>query len=381
MTKRFHEEAFDSGTLLKLEIFRGYTRNWLPVFLSRVSYPNVNIFDFFSGPGKDKNGQEGSPLIILNELDQYLHDPLVPKASEVSVSVYFNDDNEKNIEDLKKNISEVTRGPAAYSIRFAKKDFEIAFMEELPELKRPDTANLVILDQFGLKQINDKIFHELIACPTTDILFFISSNHIKRFISEGCIQQYFPLPEDEIRKVGSKEIHRYICNKFYRNLIPKGCEYYLAPFSIQKGNNPNIYGLIFGSRSVFGLQKFLEVCWDKDSVTGEANYNIDNDSIRDGQLSLWQEDNVIKKQDQFKKDLEGYIQSEQPTNIELYRFSLENGFLPGHTNDILRELQKSNRLEVKDPRTNENIRKGAFYVNWDSYKKHEARARFSKKRC
>ncbi len=381
MTKRFHAEAFDSGTLLKLEIFRGYIRKWLPVFLSKVSYPNVNIFDFFAGPGKDRRGKEGSPLIILNELNKYLHDPSIPKASEVCINVYFNDDNEQNIKDLKKNISEVTRDPSAYNIKFANKDFEIAFMEKLPGLKRHDTANLVILDQFGLKQINDRIFHELISCPTTDILFFISSSYIKRFISEGCIKQYFPLPEDELKQVSSKEIHRYICNNFYRDLIPKGYEYYLAPFSIQKDNTPNIYGLIFGSSSLFGLQKFLEVCWDKDSVTGEANYNIDNDYIPDnGQLSLLPEDNIIKKQDQFKKDLVDYIKSKRPTNKGLYRFSLENGFLSGHAKDILREQQKSNKLEVRDPKTNENARTGAFYITWGNYKKHEARARFSIKK-
>jgi hypothetical protein len=34
-TGGFHEKPFDEGTLTKLEIFQLYTREWLPVFLSR----------------------------------------------------------------------------------------------------------------------------------------------------------------------------------------------------------------------------------------------------------------------------------------------------------------------------------------------------------
>ncbi|KKK85629.1 hypothetical protein LCGC14_2771360, partial [marine sediment metagenome] len=59
----FHNKPFDDETILKLEIFRGYTREWLPVFLSKRTFSSVNIFDYFAGPGKDSHGQEGSPLL------------------------------------------------------------------------------------------------------------------------------------------------------------------------------------------------------------------------------------------------------------------------------------------------------------------------------
>ena len=66
----FHDEAFDEGTLTKLEIFQLYTREWLPVFLSReVDYVReVHLFDFFAGPGTDGVGVPGSPLRTLTVL-------------------------------------------------------------------------------------------------------------------------------------------------------------------------------------------------------------------------------------------------------------------------------------------------------------------------
>ena len=38
MAKDFHNEPFDEETILKLEIFKGYIREWIPVFLSKKSF-------------------------------------------------------------------------------------------------------------------------------------------------------------------------------------------------------------------------------------------------------------------------------------------------------------------------------------------------------
>lgn len=34
MAKKFHDDEFDDATQIKLAIFRGYIRKWLPVFLT-----------------------------------------------------------------------------------------------------------------------------------------------------------------------------------------------------------------------------------------------------------------------------------------------------------------------------------------------------------
>jgi len=69
MATDFHNKPFDEGTLVKLEIFQLYAREWLPVFLSSINppKPEVHVFDFFAGPGVDSNNVEGSPLRIINE--------------------------------------------------------------------------------------------------------------------------------------------------------------------------------------------------------------------------------------------------------------------------------------------------------------------------
>ena len=72
MALDLHNKAFDEETMVKLSLYKNYIQEWLPVFISNnAQFQYINIFDFFCGPGKDKHGQKGSPLITLDILEQY----------------------------------------------------------------------------------------------------------------------------------------------------------------------------------------------------------------------------------------------------------------------------------------------------------------------
>ena len=83
--------------------------------------------------------------------------------------------------------------------------------------------------------------------------------------------------------------------------IPIGKEYFLAPFSIKKPSG--IYGLIFGTNHTLGIEKFLRVCWKHDKLTGEANFDIDNEKINVNKPSLFSEFNISTKRQMFDESL------------------------------------------------------------------------------
>lgn len=93
-----HEKPFDEGTLAKLDLFRLYLREWLPVFISakKIYWKTLNIYDFFSGPGQDINGVYGTPLIILEELKPYFPDII---SKNLIVNLYFNEYDKKNAQN------------------------------------------------------------------------------------------------------------------------------------------------------------------------------------------------------------------------------------------------------------------------------------------
>jgi len=366
MAKDFHNKPFDDETKLKLEIFKGYIGEWLPVFLSKKSFKTIYIFDFFAGPGKDLLGQEGSPLIIIDEVKKYLSNPELPYANKVSVRLFFNDDDGRKILSLQKEIE--SKDNASVEINITSNKFRQAFDDSKILLKSSSAAKLIILDQSGIKQITDDTFKELIHFPATDFMFFVTSSIVRRFINVKGIRQYFPtMSSEEIRKISATDVHRYVYS-YYQKLVPQEEEFYLSPFSIKKG--ANIYGIIFGSGKLLGLEKFLKVCWNQDNVSGEANYDIDNDIIRKGK-TLFHKLNVPKKIDLFEDRLITFLQDFRSNN-ELYKFTLENGCLPTHTFDILEELRSEKRLETRPSDT----RKRSYYLSWSYYKKHEIKAEF-----
>lgn len=367
MAKDFHNKPFDDETILKLEIFQGYIREWLPVFLSRKSFNVINIFDFFAGPGKDVDDKRGSPLIIIDEVRNFLNDPSRSHAKNVTISLYFNDDDKNKHDKLKKEVVETVK-PGLFNVEVDNKDFIEAFQEKYPVIVDSNTANLVILDQSGVKYITENVFKKLVNSPSTDFLFFISSSILKRFININEVKRHFPnMSSEEIQNIPQTDIHRFVCS-YYQKLVPSSREYYVAPFSIKKG--ANIYGIIFGSGILLGLEKFLKVCWIKDSISGEANYDIDDDMIRQGE-TLFEGLNISKKIDFFREQLIDYLQ-EFRSNNELYKFTLENGCIPTHTIDVLKGLQENGRLEAKPSDT----RKSSFYLNWNYYKNQEVKAKF-----
>jgi three-Cys-motif partner protein len=63
-----HQRPYDQATRDKLELYREYLREWLPVFISGASVDILQIFDFFAGPVFDEGGNPGSPVITCDEI-------------------------------------------------------------------------------------------------------------------------------------------------------------------------------------------------------------------------------------------------------------------------------------------------------------------------
>ena len=193
----------------------------------------------------------------------------------------------------------------ALSIETTSLSFEESFAAQRDVLGLKSAAKLVILDQCGVKQITEDVFRQLINSPSTDFMFFISSSHLRRFISTDEFSRYFPdMSSEEIKNIPATDVHRFVCS-YYQKLVPSEKSFYVAPFSIKKG--ANVYGIIFGSSILLGLEKFLKVCWNQDCVSGEANYDIDDDMVRNGK-TLFEELNISRKVDIFKEQLVDILQ-------------------------------------------------------------------------
>jgi len=356
MSKDIHNEPFDEGTKAKLQIFNDYLRSWLPVFLApkRSIWTSINIFDFFAGPGEDIVGCKGTPLRIVSEMGPY-HREILSKG--LIVNLYLNEFNAHKCLLLKKRVKQFQEmHQLPYQITMDSLNFKDAFDKYYNRMRTAKAANLILLDQSGVKHITNEVFQKIVTLSSTDFLFFISSSTIRRFADLPSIQQYINVTKEEVTVTDYNKIHKFVL-EYYRDLLPKNQEYYLAPFSIKKG--ANIYGLIFGSGHILGIDKFLHVCWKIDPERGEANFDIDRDNILPGQLGLFTGDvQQPKKVDVFECELrKGIIQKEFENDEDIYLFTITNGFLPSHARKVIKSLIDEHKLGKRNFLLSSNVTK------------------------
>jgi three-Cys-motif partner protein len=351
MAKDIHKEPFDDGTLLKLAIFKDYLDEWLPVFVVKRTWTEVNIFDFFAGPGKDSKDRFGSPLLIAEQVANGAYNGKQVlshlKENGIQLGLYFNEYDKLKFDQLQENLLSYGRVKDFFR-KVTNLDFTEAFKDTKNIVASKNSANLLFLDQNGIKQIDESVFRFIIEQSATDFIFYISSSYLNRFNEHESFKKYLNISKVDFEGRSYHHCHKVVLD-YYRSLIPNGTNYYLAPFSIKKGTN--IYGLIFGSKHSLGMEKFLNVCWKHDKLTGEANYDIDDDKIDLSAPSLFAEYNKPKKMATFEIELTTKIKSgEISTNKDAYLLGLSSGFLPKHVNVIFRNLMEQ-KVVSKDLRT------------------------------
>jgi three-Cys-motif partner protein len=348
-TKNLFREPFDDGTHFKLKIFDDYFKSWLQVFISpkRIIWKEIQIFDLFAGMGKDQDGSFGSPLLIISELNKF---KTLIKEQDLKINIVLNEYSVEHFDSLVENVNTIA-DTSIYSISFSKEDFKDVFDRYYDSML--NTVNFIFLDQNGIKQITESVFKRIINLKQTDFIFFISSSFIKRFSESPSFSKYLTIEKQDLENQSYYHIHRIVL-KYYRSLIPSTTEYFLAPFSIKKPSG--IYGLIFGSNHIYGQEKFLKVCWKHDSLTGEANYDIDNEKIRVESPFLFSEYNIPKKIQLFESELRDMIlKGVLNTDFSVYSYTLKEGFLPKQANVVLKKLVEEKKITFKFKLINEKV--------------------------
>jgi three-Cys-motif partner protein len=353
-TDEIEDRPYSEGTLTKLAIFEMYARAWLPVFTSAPDplWKKLHVFDFFAGRGRDCEGTAGSPVRLLKEVAERRSE-IIGKRIQMTVTAC--DGDVEKVKSLNEYVATEKLVPAGIRFDTQAGDFADTFAKYLPVLKDRDTACLVLLDQYGFKEVDAEIFKKLTTCPSTDFLLFVSTHYLHRFAEHPIVRRYMELE----RAADYYHAHRVVLD-WYRSQIPPGTTYYLAPFSFRKSTN--VYCVIFGSGHPRGMEQFLNVAWQKDKLNGEADYDLNRESFSDIApflpMDMFEKP---KKKQVFEASLEQAIREKRLlTETALYLFCIENGMLPSHSSAVIAKLKKEgvivcdfkspNRESLKNPR-------------------------------
>jgi len=363
-----HKKPFDEGTIAKLEIFEDYAQAWLPTFLMQPNVKEVAIYDFFSGVGYDVNNIPGSPIRLLTKIKEQIG---LIFQSKTKINLHLNEFEPHKIsqpkfEKLKlacqeflTNNKDVAR---AITIIYHNEDADILFANLLPTIKK--FPSLIYLDQNGVKFLADNILLELEKLRQTDFLYFISSSYFKRFSNE--FKEMFGLDMEIVKTQPYKFIHRVVVDKL-KSKFPQTSELKVYPYSIKKPNNPNIYGILFGAKHPRAVDKFLNISWKKNSLNGQANYDIDDDINNKISYDLFEGKKLTKIQ-KFQDILkEKVLNSELLDNKSILDFSYSEGHIPSHASDILKKMKKSKLIDfngVSPLVTYDNVYKNNRFISY-----------------
>lgn len=354
----FHKHAFKKHTLLKLEMFEAYTRAWIPVFPASSNVPvQLQIFDLFAGPGYDIVGIPGSAIRILKAIALYR--TLLVKR-ETLIELHFNDSNASKLEQLRVHVEAYIRDTPELSeivsVHWYCEDTEVL----LPRLSLTFNRNpsLVFLDQTGVKHLSKEDIARMTATKRTDYLMFFASAHVRRLGATSEFAQYLDvLNVEAIRKVPYHQTTREITIQLNKS-IPSSSSLRFYPFSMMNGRN--IYGLIFAASHLLAVDKFLKIAWETNSENGDANYDIDDESVRRTNLSLFDGVHKPMKREHFESQVvDEILQGRINNNIDLYEFALRNGFQGEFAGKIVEEMKRNGEIAFPGRKA---------HVNYAAYK-------------
>ncbi len=139
-----------------------------------------------------------------------------------------------------------------------------------------------------------------------------------------------------------------------------GSKYFVDTFTIQKDIS-TVFCLFFFSSHIKGFEKMLEAKWEIDTEQGKGWDYTENTP------SLFYEHKTNALEDKLTE----FLSTGKRFNGEVYKFTLRQGFLTKHTNEILNNWQNiPGKLEVLLA-NGDKARKGAFYISYQKSKEQK----------
>jgi hypothetical protein len=229
------------------------------------------------------------------------------------------------------------------SVEFYREDYDQVLRRALRKLQDSKSAKgLFFIDPYGYKEINPDELKDILANRDAEALLFLPASHMYRF-AETALHSSFPGSrplEHFLRKLfGSKTPHFDSVHDFIQQLRERLQQYIggalVDTFTLERDAS-NVYCLIFFTNHIRGFEKMLEAKWNLDKQRGKG-YSRQQSPSMFSEIEL----------SGYPTHLREYMQAgDCRTNADLYRFGLGHGFLPKHTNEVLRKWKREGLLEI-----------------------------------
>ncbi len=368
-------------TQAKLDLYEKYLEKYLAILGVSTGISKINIYDIFCGTGIYEDGKVGSPIVAFNCISRNRVFIEETGRRTKPVALIVNDGLPKNVEKVRQYLN--TKNKGICHIDFFELDANDMFEKVIEAIGKQSRQerNLVFIDPYGYKEISKDDILALLNTRKTEIILFLPISFMYRFKKVALkdfdnpsykklrdfIHDFFDTAHP-IRRLENINVGEFV--KYIKDALSYSNEFYSASYYIQR-DRANYYGLFFVTNNLLGLERFLDAKWDLDVAEGSGFV------LPKRQMDMFNESEISQRKSKREIELESllldFLAFSAKSNKELYEFVLINEFRPKHANEILRKLQSEEIIVVEDFSTKKPARKGAFYLDFDNFKKTNPR--------
>jgi three-Cys-motif partner protein len=254
-------------TVAKHNLLRRYLGAWFGIMGSTQG--NIIFLDGFCGPGRYKDGEEGSPIIALNlAIEHRVHHKFR------QICFLFIDENKDRIEHLDEEINQLTI-PSNFHVETRHNQFDETLTEILDTSEAKGSClapTFAFIDPFGPKGAPFSLVERLMDNPKTEVFINIMVDTVNRFLEHPNPQQrqhYVDLfGTDEVLSIADGAGDRITeLRKLYQRQLETTAKY-VRYFEMCDGNGRTIYFLFFATNNPLGHVKMKGAFWAIDKETG-----------------------------------------------------------------------------------------------------------------
>ncbi|MCG3171645.1 MAG: hypothetical protein CALGDGBN_03286 [Pseudomonadales bacterium] len=348
-------------TEAKLQFYSKYLERYLAILLQAAPVEQINVFDIFCGAGVYADGNAGSAIRATDAIRHALEN----SGSGKPIHLHLNDKNPTKVARLSSSLSKRSSDEGNCTIYLSENE-ATDFLAELPSVfsrQSKSVRNLIFIDPYGYKAIDKGSLEALLETGRTELILFLPIEQMYRFksktVNEEVEASYRPLKQFvdqfclDVSSIGSE--------KEFIRALEKALKFndktYATSYAI-KNHSGHYYGMFFVTRSIYGLQKILEVKWDLDQQCG-------TEFTGSTQADFFLE---IDRRGELAEVIEARLKKERLNNSQIYFFILQLGFLPKHVNKLLKSWEKEGLIDVYDIEKGAPARKGSFKITFDTFR-------------
>jgi len=336
-------------TAAKLEILAAYLGAWFPIVGQSHSFDRIIYIDGFAGPGRYKQGEDGSPIIALKAAIGAINDQ-IRKPFEF----HFVERRRRVAAALKANIEDLRRrqpGPENIQVYIhPEKLFQAAYEERIrPHLQaHPRAAAFALVDPFGWTGIPLSVLSDLMKRPSTEILVNFMFEEINRFINHPDQSHNFDglFGCEEWRQAdcrAGRERKKFIVDLYRDQLSRRAGARHVRSFEMRNQRNTTDYFLFFASNNRLGLSKMKEAMW---KVAPGGGYSF-SDATDFGQKVLFEPEPDRRA---LRRLIAERFATRRATVQQVENFVVEDtAFLATHYRKVLAEMEAEGALDYLEP--------------------------------